>query len=213
MHLNQKELSEWSAGFFDGDGTLRVGIGKDERTGDYRMQPNAKVHQAYVSGLFDAEGCIIPGMQTDGEYRTGHKIRPRVLIQQIQTENDPLAKLIAHAESIDVDYNIRTAYRDDRDYKFFNFTVSNRDDLRRYLVDLTPHLTVKRKQAEIMASEVVPRINRGANKTKRDFLKTMFWVDKMNSLKGGNRGKYTREYFEDLWGMELSDREIDRMCE
>lgn len=212
MRLSQTDLSEWSAGFFDGDGTLRVTIGERETTPtNYHIQSNAKVHQAYVSGLFDAEGCIIPGMQVDDEYGNGHKIKPRVLIEQVQTEHDPLAKLVAHAESIEVDYNVQTAYRDDRDYKYFNFVVSNRESLKRYLSDLTPHLTVKREQAEIMAQEIIPRIERGEHTSKRGFLKVMYWVDKMNELKGGNRGKYDLKYFEELWDMELSDRDIEDM--
>lgn len=59
-----------------------------------------------------------------------------------------------------------------------------------------------------MLEEIIPRLKCGFGSNRRQFLEIIAWRDVMDSTKGGVRGKYNLDYFEDLWGIELEPEKI-----
>ena len=202
--MNQRNLSEWTAGMFDGDGTIhsRVTTSESTNTG-YRIDAACSLTNSYVAGLFDAEGTVSNVVAQRGNSAVNHHIDPRCRITQ--TENDSLIEqLKAFCKSIGVQPNVyHNEQKDNENYApTFQFDITGKDDVRTFLKSLETDLVVKRKQAEIMLGDILPLLESNAHGTRRGFLRVMSRVDALNSLKGGTRGKYNLEYFEDLWGME-----------
>jgi hypothetical protein len=83
--------------------------------------------------------------------------------------------------------------------------IGRRDDVVKFLKIVLPFLIVKREQAKIFLRELIPLIEKYQiqgkhhKRSRSRFLKMMKIVDRINSLKGGCRGKYNANYFRELW--------------
>lgn len=200
--MNQSELAQWTAGMFDGDGSIRNGISHDETCKvDHSVTPSCSIASTYVAGIFDAEGSISAGVATKDSYSLGHETKTMCRINH-RENNELLSRLSEFSDSIGIDYSVYHAEKDGKRGDVFEFKVQRREHVRQFLEELKPYLTVKRRQAEIMISDIIPLLDERAHSTRRGFLRLMYHVDRLNENKGGSRGKYTLEYFEDLWGME-----------
>lgn len=200
MSEQQADLTQWNAGFFDGEGHIAADI----RGGDKPdISPRLTIGHSYHGGLFDGEGSLSAKVRKNNSTTHGYSIAASSTIKH--TNYDAvLESLCGFAEHINIDYSVRHVEpRDGNHADQFSFRVSTRDNVRRYLSELKPHLVLKRKQAEIMLDEIIPALERGQHTDRRGFLRVMESIDRMNAMKGGDRGKYTVEYFEDKWGMEL----------
>ena len=198
----QAGLAAWNAGFMDGDGCISQAImEKESGDCDYTTTPAVHITNNYHSGLFDAEGNIeMRVMNQDGDFG----VSPRCQIRQRITECPIVSKLTKFAESIGVDYSVNNrSYGDGESQDQFAFAINGVNDVDCYLRELEPYLVVKKEQAQIMIEDIIPRLKRKDHHNRRGFLRLMRDVDRMNSMKGGNRGKYDLEYFEDLWEMSL----------
>lgn len=70
-----------------------------------------------------------------------------------------------------------------------------------------PYLTKsKQTQTFIALEELLPKISKELHLTKEGFIECMSWIDLLRKFKGGRNleTKYTTEYFEDLWDIDLS---------
>jgi hypothetical protein len=197
----QQHLSEYCAGMFDGDGSINTNVSEvDYNDHNHRILTECTITNRYVAGLFDAEGCVKPTVSKKTNSAVDHHIDPQ---SRITNSSDPLAsKLSSFAEALDVPYSVYHHDGDENRDPTFQFDVRSIDGVRKFLSALKPHLVAKRPQAEIMLNEILPRLDAGEHSNKRGFLGVMYHVDRLNELKGGNRGKYNLQYFEDLWGME-----------
>lgn len=203
MVNKQKELAAWNAGFVDGDGCIANQIQTTDgaNSNDFRTTPAVHITNSYHSGLLDAEGSLEMRIMDKGD---SYSLSPRCSIRQRQTDCPIVSKLTEFAESIDVEYSLtHREYDGENSTDQFCFSIIGVNDVDKYLRSLEPHLVVKKEQAQIMLEDILPKLSRGEHKNRRGFLRVMKHVDRMNNLKGGQRGKYTLQYFEDLWGMSL----------
>lgn len=205
MSGRQFQLAEWMGGFVDGEGNIQTKVQKSGRHSPdgYKMAPVAEVSQAYVAGLMDAEGCVsqIVGKNDLGRFDYGQN--PQVQIQQ--GRNEALEERVAkYAEHYGVDYNLHTYDPPEEGYQpQVRFIVGSQESVRRFLEPIRDICAIKGRQIAIMLDEILPRMSANRHTTKRGFLEIMAYRDLMNAYKGGIRGKYNLEYFEELWDMKL----------
>lgn len=209
---SQSSLGDWTdkdaekayqAGVLDGDGSIVNQI--DPPSSGYKLAPRVVIEMNYVSGLTDTEGTIDPSIMEHPDTAIGYHSAVNFELKMSRC-NSVLERLKGFADMMGIQYGVHFREHDNEDWADqFVFTISERDSVRRYLTALIPFLSVKRRQAEIMAYDIIPKLEKGYHQNRRGFLKLMYHVDRMNALKGGNRGKYNLEYFEDEWGMQLSD--------
>lgn len=200
----QEQLTKWNAGFVDGDGCIASGLKKTDRLDvGYKADVSCIVENCYVAGLMDSDGSINMSISESERTPTGYIQQPRCMIGQNHTKSPLLDKLATFAESVGVNYSIQHKSIDGKENDRFRFVVKSPVHVKQYLNALRPHLVVKKKQAEIMLEDIIPLMERDEHLHRRGFLKLMNHVDRMNAHKGGNRGKYNLEYFEDMWGMSL----------
>lgn len=202
--MSQRHLSEWTAGMFDGDGTIQPRVTTSESTNTgYRIDPACSLTNSYVGGLFDAEGTVSGVVAQRDNSAVDHHPEPRCRITH--TENDALLnRLEEYCEGVGVEPNVyhNTQQEGKGHAATFQLDVTGKRDVRAFLESIKSHLIVKQIQARIMLNDIIPLLSSNTHSTKRGFLRVMYHVDRLNSHKGGTRGKYNLEYFEDLWGME-----------
>lgn len=209
--MTQRDLTEWTAGMFDGDGLVhpRVTTSESTNTG-YRIDPACSVTNSYVAGLFDAEGTVSSVVAQRDNSAVDYHTDPRCRITH--TENDPLIeKLKEFCDSVGVEPHVyhNRQVDNEKHADTFQFDITGKSDVRAFLEALKPNLVVKRQQAQIMLDEILPLLASNTHSTRRGFLRVMSWVDALNSYKGGTRGKYNLEYFEELWGIEYDPSRYD----
>jgi len=199
------EFLEWVAGFFDGEGTIKSHCRESPtHTIGYSINPQVTLTHRYIGGMFDAEGCIKTGPVKTDDVAIGY----HAFVQSVISNNDkPLIEgLQKWADEIGIDakvYRNKQGKWDDT----FTFQIQRIDDVEIFLETLQPYLIVKQRQCDIMLNDVIPLIKNGAHLRKEGFLEVMYHVDRINENKGGNRGDYTLDYFEDLWGMERNEKD------
>ena len=200
---SQRELAEWSAGFGDGEGSIAAEVSKSTSSVGYDVSPRYNIGHSYQAGFVDGEGSLSAKVRRNEDSVLDHSVAASFSIKH--TEYDEVVEhLTTFCDEIGVDYTVRYAKKENENHSDqFIFRISKRGDLKKYLTELKPHLVLKKPQADIMLDEIMPRLDRNEHTNRRGFLRVMYWVDKLNERKGGLRGKYNLEYFEDLWGMRL----------
>lgn len=205
--MNQALLTEWVGGFFDGEGNVNVSVAPWERMNvGYHSQIAARIGHGYVAGLVDGEGTIGVGIAQSEDQRIGYSPKPAARVKMV--ENDPLvSRLMEYADQIGFEPNIvrHKEPQEDHHNPSFVWGVSGIDDVEIFLSSIRDTVVVKRREIEVILNEIIPLMRRGEHLNRRGFLRLMAWRDVANSHKGGNRGKYSLEYFESLWGMSLED--------
>lgn len=172
----------------------------DQYATGYSMEPRTRVTHAHVAGMLDAEGCV--GI-TISETGSGFDYHMNPYAKTYQANDDRVMGLFAgYAQQQNVSYSIYETERENRDKTYRTFNVSGRENVHKFLFPLRNLIAVKKEQVNIMLNRILPRLSDGKHRTKEGFIETMEWIDKLNSYKGGNRGKYTQEYFCDEWGIE-----------
>lgn len=203
MNKEQKHLAQYSAGLFDGDGSITTGVKKDDTWPDhgYNIQPECTITNRYVAGLFDAEGTVKPTVSQKDNSAINHHIEAS---SRITNSDDALIQRLGdYCESIGVDYHVyHNKPKTESRNPTFQFDVRGVENVKVFLQKLIPHLVAKREQAQIMVRDILPLLGSNEYTNRRGFLRAMYHIDRLNSMKGGKRGKYNLEYFEDLWGME-----------
>lgn len=210
--MDQTKLGEWMAGFFDGDGIVTAAVSESQKPAiGYHVLPQAKIGHTYVGGLFDAEGSLYVHVTERADSDVGAFPQPTAKVEML--ENDPLIeKIEAYADSVGCGGNVYHVDRSDDDSRddTFNWVATSFDDVERFLSGIRKDVVVKRTQIDIMLDEIIPLLRSGEHLHHRGFLKVMAWKDLMDTNKGGRRGKYNREYFEELWEMTLQEHELPK---
>ena len=192
--MNQSEV-KWIAGFTSADGTVEPMIKKQSDVSiGYNLSLRIQWSQEpIIAGFFNGDGCILPNIRRRGR---GFKINP-----YLEFDNgdslvlDELSKML-------INLNIKHKIYNDKRDKVKQIRVQKFEMVEKLLNFITPFLVgSKRIQAEIMLQEIIPRMKRGEHRNKIGFLEIMKYIDKLNKLKGGIRGKYNRNFFIEAWNM------------
>ena len=200
----QANLTEWTAGFFDGEGAVEGGVGvKESYSTGYSFHPMCRIKHSQVAGFFDAEGCIQAQIFSDNTSTVNYGVETKASLGHTTQEAGVEHALVEFCQRIGIEPSLSYSEGGENRQDYFSFRVQSKADVETFLRELYPHLIVKKPEAKIMLEEILPRLNRKEHSTKRGFLRVMKWVDRLNSHKGGKRGKYNLEYFEDKWGMTL----------
>lgn len=121
-----------------------------------------------------------------------------------------LDRLSAYADSIGVDYSTTNYSGDGNRADTFVWRVTNINDVERFCESIRNDVVVKKPEVEILLDEIIPLFRAGENKNRRGFLKIVAWRDVMDLNKGGERGKFNLEYFEELWDMRLEAGDLPK---
>lgn len=207
--IDQTKLTKWVAGFFDGEGCVKADVSQRDtcQTG-YGFQPEVRVVHSYVGGLFDAEGNVYMGVDKSDERNIEHSVSTvgRLGHSENQQLEDFLKKFSESAGIQSNVYHQKKCARNTDDS--FHWVVQQRGELKKFLREIRPYSIVKRGEIDIMLEEIIPRIEKNYHTNRRGFLELVAWKDVMDKNKGGARGKYDLDYFENLWGMSIEDGKL-----
>jgi intein/homing endonuclease len=162
----------------------------------------AVISQKYIAGLFDGDGCIYACATHNGNsyvFRTNLQMllrrKPFEVLYEIKGF---LARKGIHAT-----VRKRPSHHS-RSGEELVLYISSRTSVKRFLELLLPWLRVKRPQAIVMLTQIIPRLEKGEHLTRRGFLELMRWADVLTLLKGDTleAKKYTYAYFLKIWGDE-----------
>lgn len=205
--MNQTQLTRWTAGFFDGDGHIAIPV-HEPNSSSPSLGALARVGHSYVSGLFDAEGCVKLDLREAEKYQTGYFTIPKVEIGH-SINDELMERLKNYSNTIGVNPTFYHYTRENRNHNdTFVWHIQNRDDVSTFIESIYDHSIVKKPQFDILLNEIIPRLDQGIHLDKRGFMKVIAWRDVLNSYKGGNRGEYNLNYFESKWGMNLQKSEL-----
>lgn len=200
------DFDAWFTGFFDGEGCIRISIADRERysTG-FELAPMLRITHEQLTGTLDAEGWIGVKVDQNSEYRVDHRLQPQ--IEVTETYRDHLMEaLCAYCNARGVNCHVSSLESNENRSDQYIWGVQGISNTRTLLTPLRDQFIVKREQVDLLLDEILPRMDQGVHHEKEGFLEVMYYVDRFNSYKGGSRGKYTLEYFEELWGMEYSPK-------
>lgn len=200
----------WLAGFFDADGSVigTARVGKSRKLG-FRIDPEIQFKQGYLrylAGFTDGDGHIRVKTTVDKSYKIGFRLRPEYNLDNCSAQmmNDIYNRL----KELGFKPNraiIKTPSRTRPTWRpICQIRISRRSLVKRFCRMILPYLHLyspKRTQIGILLDEIIPRLEQGVHSTKEGFIEVMHYVDKMNQLKGGKRGKYSEQYFRQLWGV------------
>ena len=114
--------------------------------------------------------------------------------------------LCAYCDAHDVNCHVSSLEANEDRSDQYIWGVQGISDTRTLLTPLRDQFIVKREQVDLLLDEILPRMEQGVHHEKEGFLEVMYHVDQFNSYKGGSRGQYTLDYFEDLWGIEYTSK-------
>lgn len=193
-----KEIEkQYIAGFFDAEGTIVVQPAPHSRYAiNHTFILQVSIGQkdiAYIAGYFDGEGYLCNAIHSEDNMDTGYAMKQNIKI--VSNDYDILEKIekIFHTQNLKA--HIRKKKKGAKEV-----IISSRASVKRFLEIYTPYFWGPKKiQAQIMLNQILPRMEKGEHLTKKGFIEIMGHVDKMNSFKGHNRGKYNQQYFKDIW--------------
>jgi len=149
----------------------------------------------WLAGFFEGEGCILMRISKSKTCNFGYRITPMVSINQCDYEI--LYKIKDFLETQKIDTNIIYECRSNPNHKdSYSLQIWRRYSVKKFFSLIYPYLLGKKiKQVEILLFDIFPLIEQNKHLTKKGFLEVMGYIDQLNSLKGGKRGKYNQKYF------------------
>jgi exonuclease VII small subunit len=210
MRREVNEFTDWLAGFFDGEGCVRVDISKDGRIESknksyihsYQLTPMVSIQHTQVAGVFDAEGWVGVSIVERPDRGIGYRAEPSAMIDQTGSGGRLVGALEEWCHANNIKSSTYVNEMDGNRHDQFSLRIRNPTEVRSFLEAIESKLIVKYEQAQIMLDEILPIFEEGRHNTKRGLLEVVEAKEKMDSYKGGNRGKYTMEYFEDIWDVD-----------
>lgn len=168
---------DWSyiAGYFDGEGSLLLGVTQDTR--------KEKIGNSQVDGW----GIEPAWSLTSFDYETLAKIHSFLIEQQFSPRTT----------------NLRV-HRIGQSKPAMRIEVGGWKRINKLVHILIPYSIAKKKQYELFLELLSIIERKGKHWTKLLFLEAMRKVDEINSLKSRKRGKMTAMYFKNLWGLEVA---------
>ena len=137
---------------------------------------NSSQFKAYIAGFLDGDGSIYVRAKPNQSYRFGYQIAPTIaFFQSTSCKSFPnLCKKIG--------YGILRLRKDG----IYEFTISKQDDIKDFLLKVSPYLELKQKQSKLMLEilELKKKI-----KNKQDFEKLLNRIDTFRELNYSKKRK------------------------
>ena len=189
---------KWLAGFTSADGTITPMIKKQK---DVSIGYNLSLRLSWgqkpepiLAGFFEGDAVLGTDVK---KRRQNYELTS--LIQFGNSDSLLMEEVSLILDKLEVKYGWAQNRRD----KMVYINIYKFSQVKNLLKILFPYLLgVKRIQAKIMLEEIIPRMEQDFHKTKDGFLEIMEFIDKLNSLKGGKRGKYNRNFFKEVWNID-----------
>jgi len=197
--LNKIVSSAYLAGLVDSDAGVCVHVSQP-RKGKFYFTPYIEIEQQYFAGLTDGDGSIcLAIVKNEKNKTTNHEFRPTL---KIDTDNrnmkELVEKFLAFCNTIGIKGSI---YH--RGGQIVRLHLSGCERVKRFLEAIRPYLIIKRKEADIMLTQIIPRLENGANHSKEEILQLMPWIEELNRGRKAHNRKYTLEYFKKLFKAEI----------
>jgi len=211
MRDGLRHRGPYIAAFIEGDGSMGIRILNDRnRVTDGaipRLRPHVIMYQK-ISGYMDSEGCLnFHISKTPAKVGICYYIRPRAIIGMKLPESYSnyfnVINRFLYKEGIKGYVNIQKS-------GMSVITIEGDKNVRKFILVISPYLTIKKEQADIMLKIISFLKMKRGKMTQEDFIKAMEMIDKLNSLKSSGRGKtlkngysrYNANYFRRMWGLD-----------
>ncbi|MFC6717928.1 hypothetical protein ACFQGT_09835 [Natrialbaceae archaeon GCM10025810] len=152
---------------------------------------------AYVAGIIDSGSAITVSVTKNKDSRLGYRITPEIRLRR----KNPEVLSILDSWAMDQGVNGKIHQMGDS----LEWRLSSRDGVRNFLEALQPYLIVHDNSAQILLTEVLPRLEDGVHNDKEGFLKIVEYADMIRDERSSPSAKYDVDYFEDLWEIELKE--------
>lgn len=205
------DLDKWAFGFFNGEGSIKERIFKDDTCNvgyGLGLETGVVATTPYIAGLIDAEGYVRESIYNDVSHNLNYGLGSSIEIE-MNTSKD-LDRFAKWLQINDIEYGRYDIVRNrENKVEGERLKVSSRSECRKALELLIPYLSFsKRIQAIIHLEKFIPMLNEGKHLDKLGFLECMSWIDLSREFKGARKAentKYTLSYFEEKWSMELPE--------
>jgi len=152
---------------------------------------------AYVAGVIDSNNAITVSTRKDANMAMGYSLSCHIDFSKRNIE------IIETVDSWAEERNIETNLTVEPERTIFR--INRRDHLERFLKLLYPYLIVYKDAAEIVIDDIIPMMNNREHQTKHGFYKAVGYAEQVRELTNKPDLKYDQEYFEELWGDDLTD--------
>lgn len=211
IEMTEEELAEWTAGFFDAEGYIRVRPHVEESYFTTHVSARQSSPQ-YISGLFDGDGCISLDIYDGESGDSGYPKTTITLVHSGDSAIQSIRNLALFAEKVvglpKDGYGIQEREGKGESHSdSLGFRITTKEYVKRFLEHLIPYMFVKRKQAELMVEEIIPRLDDGVHHgSDEGFLEIIAWKEVMDSLKDDrDRSSQSLSRWEDELGTTLPD--------
>jgi len=208
--MNLDKIDAWLAGFFSAEGYIGNNIGESEQRAGFSYHPFIKIAQSEdnilysLAGFLEGDMCINSGVNRHPLSKIDYSINPHITVAQ--KFSNILEFIKAYLEIKGINSTLIKYKKTKKNY--YMLSIYGLENVKKFLNLIFPYMLGSKKlQAHILLEEIIPRIEKGFHLTKEGFFEIMGYVDKMNELKGGRRGKYNQKYFSKIWNMPLRLRE------
>ena len=140
------------------------------------MSLNSSQFKAYLAGFLDGDGSIYVRAKPNNSYKFGYQIAPYVaFFQSASCKSFPdLCKKIGYG---------KLRLRKDGIYEF---TISKQDEIRDFLINVSPYLELKQEQSKLML-EILD--SKKKVETATDFKKLLNRIDTFRELNYSKKRK------------------------
>lgn len=210
--LTNEELSEWVGGYFNGDGSFSMGVQKsDGYKLNYRIRGEVEVVASIpnIAGVVDAEGYFGTDIAQQKDCKLNHNIGS--YFQLTMNTKDDIDRFCSWAEGEGITHSrfVKERKSENRE-NHICVKISKRGDVKKFIEIIAPYLSkTKLIQAIILYNEIIPRLEKGEVSNKQGFIECVSWIDLQRTFKGARSVdcKYSTEYFEALWDIELPEEQ------
>ncbi|SEG34834.1 LAGLIDADG family homing endonuclease [Halobellus limi] len=150
---------------------------------DDRKYSVEELVKAYMAGLVDGAGSFSVQVHKDTNYKSGYAFA--AFFKMNHRQQEALVDFANWAEDQGVEVSVEGES---------SLTVGKIDDLKLLIETLRPFVRTKALDVEILAEEIIPRIEAGEHTSEDGLIELMGYVEQMPSVNMSNR-KYTQDYF------------------
>ena len=152
---------------------------------------------AYVAGVIESSDGITIATKKSRNTAIGYTIEIQM---RFSKRNGGVVRAVSEwCEEREIETDITVEENTTR------FRIGVRDDLERFLKLLYPYLIIYKDAAEIVIDDIIPMMNNREHQTKHGFYKAVGYAEQVRELTNKPDLKYDQEYFEELWGDDLTD--------
>lgn len=164
-------------------------------------RPATLLDPPYISGLVDSCGKFSVQITKSRNSSIGYYMSPTV---EISRSNCGI--LFQHVEQFLEAYEIEYNIRESRPGHPNGISIKQPNEIRKFADAIGPYLIAEHRPAVLLIGEILPVYESGLNQSKQTFFEVMEFVEEIYDIRG-QKSKYTREYFADLWANDIEVEE------